>query len=100
MPRRLRSAEQVEVEEANVPSFEMFTPQGVEEVGVNIKEMMPGLFGRRKRQRMKVPQARQVLRQQEAEKLIDRGRRMRGALSSTRQAPFSKISSSPLPARA
>lgn len=63
---------EVEVEESNVPSFEMFTPQGVEEVGVNIKEMMPGLFGRRKRQRMKVPQARQVLRQQEAEKLVDR----------------------------
>ena len=64
---------EVEVEESNNPSFEMFTPQGgVEEVGVNIKEMMPGLFGRRKRQRMKVPEAREVLRQQETEKLADR----------------------------
>jgi ATP-dependent HslUV protease ATP-binding subunit HslU len=63
---------EVEVEESNVPSFEMFTPQGVEEVGVNIKEMMPGLFGRRKRQRVKVPEAREILRQQEADKLVDR----------------------------
>ena len=30
---------------SSIPSFEMFTPQGVEEVGVNIKDMLPGLFG-------------------------------------------------------
>jgi ATP-dependent HslUV protease ATP-binding subunit HslU len=50
----------------------MFTPQGVEEVGINIKEMMPGLFGRRRKQEMTVREAREVLEQQEAEKLIDR----------------------------
>ncbi|MDX1500916.1 MAG: ATP-dependent protease ATPase subunit HslU [Thermoanaerobaculia bacterium] len=66
-----RSVE-VEVEDSTLPSFEMFTPQGVEEVGVNLREMMPGFFGRRTRQKMKVSQAREVLVQQEAEKLIDR----------------------------
>jgi ATP-dependent HslUV protease ATP-binding subunit HslU len=63
---------EVEVEDSSLPSFEMFTPQGVEEVGINIKEMMPGLFGRRRKQEMTVREAREVLEQQEAEKLIDR----------------------------
>ncbi len=64
---------EVEVEESGFPSFEMFTPQGVEEVGVNVKDMLPGLFGgRRRKQEVSVEEARQILVQQEAEKLIDR----------------------------
>ena len=63
---------EIEIEEARYPSFEMFTPQGgVEEVGINLKEMMPGLFGRSKRQKVKVSEAREILKQQEADKLID-----------------------------
>ncbi len=63
---------EVEVEEAAYPSMDMFTPQGVEEVGTNLKDMLPGLFGRKRRQQLSVPEARAVLEQQEAEKLIDR----------------------------
>ncbi len=63
---------EIEIEEARATSLEMFTPQGgVEEVGINLKEMMPGLFGRRRRQMVTVAEAREILRQQEAEKLID-----------------------------
>ncbi|MEL7061075.1 MAG: ATP-dependent protease ATPase subunit HslU [Acidobacteriota bacterium] len=63
---------EIEVDEARYPTFEMFTPQGgMEEVGVNLKEMMPGLFNRRQRQSVTVAEARELLRQQEAEKLID-----------------------------
>ena len=63
---------EIEVDESRYPSFEMFTPQGgVEEVGLNLKEMMPGLFGRRQRQSVTVAEAREILKQQEAEKLID-----------------------------
>lgn len=61
-----------EVEDGSVPSFEMITAQGVEEVGINLKEMMPGLFNKRSKQRFTVLEAREVLEQQEAEKLIDR----------------------------
>jgi ATP-dependent HslUV protease ATP-binding subunit HslU len=63
---------EIEVEDTATPSFEMFTPQGVEEVGVNLKDLMPGLFGRRQRKQLPVREAREVLLQQEAEKLIDR----------------------------
>ncbi len=76
---------EIEVEESSSPSFEMFTPQGVEEVGINIKDMMPGLFGRRSKQKMKVGDAREVLVQQEAEKLIDRQQLSREARSRVEQ---------------
>ncbi|HVR28781.1 MAG TPA: ATP-dependent protease ATPase subunit HslU [Thermoanaerobaculia bacterium] len=63
---------EVEVEDTPAQSFEMFTLQGVEEVGINLKDMMPGIFGRRQRKQLPVREARDVLQQQEAEKLIDR----------------------------
>jgi ATP-dependent HslUV protease ATP-binding subunit HslU len=63
---------EIEVDESSYPSLEMFTPQGVEEVGMNIKEMLPGLFGRKKKQQVSVAEAREILQQQESEKLIDR----------------------------
>lgn len=63
---------QIEVDDNPSGSFEMVTPQGVEEVGINIKEMLPGLFGRRRKDRVKVAEAKEILLQQEAEKLIDR----------------------------
>jgi len=63
---------EVETEEGSFPSLEMFTPQGVEEVGFNLKDMLPGMFNRRRRQKVKVSDAREILTQQEADKLIDR----------------------------
>jgi len=63
---------ELELEDSAAPSFEMFTPQGVEEVGLNLKDMMPGLFGKRRREKMKVADARPILEAEEAEKLIDR----------------------------
>ena len=70
---------EIEVDETSSPSLEMFTPQGVEEVGINIKEMLPGLFGRKKKQQVSVAEAREILQQQEAEKLIDRSQVSREA---------------------
>jgi ATP-dependent HslUV protease ATP-binding subunit HslU len=70
---------EIEVDENSSPSLEMFTPQGVEEVGINIKEMLPGLFGRKKKQQVSVAEAREILQQQESEKLIDRSQVSREA---------------------
>ena len=63
---------EIELEESSFPSLEMFTPQGVEEVGINLKDMLPGMFSRRRRQKVKVSEAVEILLQQEADKLIDR----------------------------
>jgi len=49
----------------------MFTPQGVEEVGINLKEMLPGMFNRQQKQKMTVEDAREVLLEQESDKLLD-----------------------------
>ena len=79
-----RSVE-IEVEDSSTPSFEMFTPQGVEEVGINIKEMLPGFFGRRRKQWVTVAEAREIIEQEEAEQLIDRQQLARDARNRVEQ---------------
>jgi len=76
---------EIEVEDGTAPSLEMFTPQGVEEIGLNLKEMMPGLFSRRKRQKATVAEAREALLAEEAEKLIDRQQLARDARARVEQ---------------
>ena len=54
------------------PSFEVTTPGGVEEMDINLKEVLPGLFGGRTRKRkMRVAEAMEYLVQEEEQKLID-----------------------------
>ena len=79
-----RSVE-IEIEDSATPSFEMFTPQGVEEVGINIKEMLPGFFGRRRKQWVTVAEARVIIEQEEAEQLIDRQQLARDARTRVEQ---------------
>ncbi len=57
-----------------LPSFQVFSPQGGgEELGGNIRDVLGGLIGggKSKSKRMRVADARKVLIQQEADKLID-----------------------------
>src|ERR1700730_6614744 len=54
------------------PTFEIATSPGIEEMGINIKEMLPGLFGQRTRKRrMRVAEALEKLIQEEEQRLID-----------------------------
>jgi len=77
----------VDVKEQSFPSFEIFTPQGVEEMGVNVKDMLPGLFGgRSKQKRMRVGDAREILIQEEAEKLLDQQNVAREAIERVEQS--------------
>jgi len=76
---------EIEVDESSYPSLEMFTPQGVEEVGLNIKDMLPGLFNKKRKQQVPVSEAREILHQQEIEKLIDRALVSREARSRVEQ---------------
>jgi len=79
---------EIDVKEQGFPSFEIITNQGVEEMGVNIKDMMPGLFGggRSKRKKVKVPEAREILTAEEADKLIDQSAVAREALERVEQS--------------
>ncbi|HEY2941148.1 MAG TPA: ATP-dependent protease ATPase subunit HslU [Vicinamibacteria bacterium] len=63
---------EVEVRERSFPSFQILTSQGVEEMDVNLKDMLPGLFGgKTKQRRLRVPEAREVLRSEEEARLVD-----------------------------
>ena len=54
------------------PTFEIAAAPGIEEMGMNIKEMLPSLFGQRTRKRrMRVAEALEYLIQEEEQKLID-----------------------------
>src|SRR5246500_3892377 len=63
---------EIDVRERNFPSFEILTNQGVEEMDVNIKDMLPNIFGQRtKKRKMKVNEAFEYLIQEEEQRLVD-----------------------------
>ncbi|HLB87637.1 MAG TPA: ATP-dependent protease ATPase subunit HslU [Terriglobales bacterium] len=63
---------EIDVRERSFPSFEIISNQGVEEMDVNIKDMLPNIFGQRtKKRKMKVNEAFEYLIQEEEQRLID-----------------------------
>jgi ATP-dependent HslUV protease ATP-binding subunit HslU len=63
---------EIEVRERNTPSFELIQGSSMEEIGVNLRDMMPGMFqGRTRPRKLPVPEAFDHLTQEEAQKLID-----------------------------
>jgi len=54
------------------PSFELTTASGIEEMDINLKDMLPGLFaGRTRKRKMRVGEAVDYLVQEEEQKLVD-----------------------------
>lgn len=63
---------EIEVEDAKPPTLEVFTGSGMEEMGINLQDMLGGLLPKKKRRRrVTVREARKILTQVEAQKLID-----------------------------
>jgi ATP-dependent HslUV protease ATP-binding subunit HslU len=63
---------ELDVREKSFPAFEIISNQGVEEMDVNIKDMLPNIFGSRsKKRKMKVSEAFDYLVQEEESRLID-----------------------------
>jgi len=63
---------EIDVRERNMPSFEVISNQGVEEMDINLKDILPNLFGQRtKKRKMKVNEAFEYLVQEEEQRLID-----------------------------
>ncbi len=78
---------EVEVVDRNLPMVEIFTASGMEEMDINIKEMFGSLFPKKKKQRkVKVPEALQILSQEEAQKLIDMDAVVKQAIERVEQA--------------
>ncbi|MGD0975912.1 MAG: ATP-dependent protease ATPase subunit HslU [Candidatus Korobacteraceae bacterium] len=63
---------ELDVREKSMPAFEIISNQGVEEMDVNLKDMLPNIFGQRtKKRKMKVSEAFEYLIQEEEQRLID-----------------------------
>jgi len=63
---------EIDVRERNNPSFEIISNQGMEEMDINLKDMLPNIFGQRtKKRKMKVVEAFEYLVQEEEQRLID-----------------------------
>jgi ATP-dependent HslUV protease ATP-binding subunit HslU len=78
---------EIDVREKSFPSFEIIAGSSVEEVDINLKDMLPGLFqGKTKKRRLKVPEALEYLAQEEEQKLIDMDTVARTAVVRVEQA--------------
>ena len=78
---------ELDVREKTFPSFEIIAGSSVEEIDINIKDMLPGLFqGRTKKRRLKVPEALDHLTQEEEQKLVDMDSVARTAVERVEQA--------------
>ncbi len=63
---------EIDVRERSTPSFEIISNQGVEEMDINLKDVLPNIFGQRtKKRKMKVGEAFEYLVQEEETRLVD-----------------------------
>src|SRR5438552_1625726 len=63
---------ELEMKERNFPAFEIISNQGIEEMDINIKDILPGFLGQRtKKRKMKIAEALEYLIQEEEQKLVD-----------------------------
>ncbi len=63
---------EIEIEDTSTPTLEIFSGSGMEEMGINFQDMLGGLLPKKKKNKLlTVKEARKILLQQEADKLID-----------------------------
>jgi ATP-dependent HslUV protease ATP-binding subunit HslU len=77
----------IEVKDKTTPPLEVVSNSGVEEIGFQIQEFLPGfLGGRMKRRRMKVKEAREVILEEEEKRLVDMDQVSRLAIERVEQS--------------
>ena len=63
---------EVSIEDKTPPMLEVFSGAGVEEMGINMQDLFGGIFPRKvRRRRVPIREARKIIAQEEAQKLID-----------------------------
>ncbi|MBC7933082.1 MAG: ATP-dependent protease ATPase subunit HslU [Rubrivivax sp.] len=78
---------EMEVRDRGFPTIEVSGPQGVEEMGINMKDMLGNLFqGRSHRRKMRVDEAMEYLLQEEEERLVDMDAVARAAIERVESA--------------
>lgn len=80
----------VEVETAEIrsgPMVEIFSSSGIEDMGLNIKDMLGNLFPqKKKKRRVKVPEALEILVEEEAQRLVDMDKVTKTAIARVEQS--------------
>ncbi len=77
---------ELEVSNKAMPMVEIFSAAGLEEMEFNIKEVFGNIFpSRKKRRRVKIPEAIEILAQEESQKLIDMDKVVEKAIRMTEQ---------------
>ena len=77
----------IEVKDKTTPPLEVVSNSGVEEIGFQIQEFLPGfLGGRTKRRRMKIKEAREVILEEEEKRLVDMDQVSRLAIERVEQS--------------
>ena len=77
---------EVDVSLDRTTNLQMFGPMGLEEMGINLQEMLGGMGKKRQKRRVKVPEALDLLTQEEAQKLVDQEAAKEAALRRVEQA--------------
>jgi ATP-dependent HslUV protease ATP-binding subunit HslU len=78
---------EVEVSDRTLPVVEIFSTAGMEEIDMNVKDMLSGLFPKKtKRRKVKVPEAMEILSEEEAQKLIDMDKVVKLAIQRVEQS--------------
>src|SRR5207253_6433518 len=79
---------ELDVKEKNFSSFSIFSNTGIEDIDINLKEMLPGVFsgGKTKKRNMRVDEAKKVLLSEEKEKLVDMDQIARQAVMRVEQS--------------
>lgn len=64
---------EIEVKSSKSPMMQVFGPQGMEEMGINLQDMLGnmGKGGKKAKRKLPISEAREILTEEEADKLID-----------------------------
>ncbi|MBW1840562.1 MAG: ATP-dependent protease ATPase subunit HslU [Deltaproteobacteria bacterium] len=77
----------LDISERSVPVVEIFSNVGMEEMGINLKDMFGSLMPRsKKRRKVKVPEALEMLAQEEAQNLVDMDKVVNRAIEKVEQS--------------
>jgi ATP-dependent HslUV protease ATP-binding subunit HslU len=78
---------EIEVKEKPTPPFEFISSNGFEEIGIQIQEIIPGIFGgRTKKRKVKVKEAREIMLEDEEKRLVDMDQVARLAIERVEQS--------------
>ncbi|HEN20400.1 MAG TPA: ATP-dependent protease ATPase subunit HslU [Desulfobacteraceae bacterium] len=77
---------ELEITDSNLPMVEVFSTAGIEEMEFNVKEIFGNIFPpKKKKRRVKIPEAKEIIFEEESQRLIDMDKVIELAIRSTEQ---------------